>query len=89
MVSTRVQVVDITCKLFSFLLISCEFSLVFSIDLWKPCNYNKLNNSRLYSSVVAGAREALINGVPSISISLNWSVFLSLKYLITLTFNCV
>ncbi|KAK4427350.1 5'-nucleotidase SurE [Sesamum alatum] len=25
-----------------------------------------------YSSVVAGAREALINGVPSISISLNW-----------------
>ncbi|KAL0415089.1 UNVERIFIED_CONTAM: 5'-nucleotidase SurE [Sesamum latifolium] len=25
-----------------------------------------------YSSVIAGAREALINGVPSISISLNW-----------------
>ncbi|KAL0341878.1 UNVERIFIED_CONTAM: 5'-nucleotidase SurE [Sesamum calycinum] len=25
-----------------------------------------------YSSVVAGAREALINGVPSVSISLNW-----------------
>ncbi|CAH9075120.1 unnamed protein product [Cuscuta epithymum] len=25
-----------------------------------------------YSGVVAGAREALFNGVPSISISLNW-----------------
>lgn len=35
---------------------------------------DKLNKSRFYSGVVAGAREALINGVPSISISLNWCV---------------
>lgn len=27
---------------------------------------------RFHSGVVAGAREALINGVPSMSISLNW-----------------
>ena len=27
---------------------------------------------RFYSGVVAGAREALICGVPSLSISLNW-----------------
>jgi len=29
---------------------------------------------RFYSGVVAGAREALICGVPSLSISLNWLV---------------
>lgn len=28
--------------------------------------------SRFYSGVVAGAREALFNSVPSISISLDW-----------------
>lgn len=33
-----------------------------------------LKNARFYSGVVAGAREALIGGVPSISISLNWLV---------------
>ncbi|KAL0429906.1 UNVERIFIED_CONTAM: 5'-nucleotidase SurE [Sesamum radiatum] len=30
------------------------------------------SRNRFYSSVVAGAREALINGVPSMSISLDW-----------------
>ncbi|KAL3622518.1 hypothetical protein CASFOL_033929 [Castilleja foliolosa] len=41
--------------------------------LWPPykCTYEG-NDPRFYSGVVAGAREALINGVPSISISLNW-----------------
>lgn len=33
--------------------------------------------SRFYSGVVAGAREALFNGVPSISISLDWYLLFS------------
>lgn len=34
-----------------------------------------LTSTRLYSGVVAGAREALISGIPSLSISLNWWVY--------------
>lgn len=36
--------------------------------------YSILKSTRFYSGVVAGAREALICGVPSLSISLNWWV---------------
>ncbi|KAL2554923.1 Survival protein SurE-like phosphatase/nucleotidase [Forsythia ovata] len=41
--------------------------VISGINRGSSCGHNMF-----YSGVVAGAREALINGVPSISISLNW-----------------
>lgn len=36
------------------------------------CLSHALQYPRFYSGVVAGAREAALSGVPSLSISLNW-----------------
>lgn len=49
----------------------------FLLNLHAPLSMNRnsfhvLKFTRFYSGVVAGAREALLCGVPSLSISLNW-----------------
>ncbi|KAL3825856.1 hypothetical protein ACJIZ3_021885 [Penstemon smallii] len=58
----------VSLALFGALFLWSKHLLVISgINKGSSCGHHMF-----YSSVVAGAREALVNGVPSISISLNW-----------------
>lgn len=47
---------------------------------WKLMLIQIFKSLRFYSGVVAGAREAMICGVPSLSISLNWYVVCDIEF---------
>ncbi|XP_020550894.1 uncharacterized protein LOC105163426 isoform X1 [Sesamum indicum] len=66
--------VDCVSLALSGALFSCSKPLLVlsGINKGSSCGHHIFKKSRFYSSVVAGAREALMNGVPSMSISLNW-----------------
>ena len=67
MESIRDQAVGIKCRcfFFVFLYIPC-LSMELCVFLMGESSF------RFYSGAVAGAREALVSGVPSLSISLHW-----------------
>ena len=69
MESIRDLAVVIKCRCFCLLYIT-GYSL--SPHLISAMCFLMRESSRFYSGAVAAAREALISGVPSLSISLNW-----------------